>query len=481
MYKHLIEFYNEKKHNIKRYHENSPEAIEIRSLTSFLDESKLFSEISYKQRICHIINNQLSLKLCTCCNNPVKWDKRNKKYLETCSKECFLEYSKSDIVKDKIKQTNIQKYGTETYSQTEEGKLKQQQTCLQKYGVDNPAKANDYKEKSKKTCLCKYGVDNSAKITNYKEKTQQTCLQKYGVDHYTQTEEYKEKSKKTCLKKYGVEHPSQSIIIKERSRQTCLKKYGVDNPAKTDDYNEKSKKTCLKKYGVEYISKLSEIVERQKESSRKTCFQRYNVSHYSKSQQYTEDTEKSFIEKLNEDGYSLAGYRYIKYLGNCNHKLHCPNCDNDFIINSSNQYYYRYKNKHEICTNCNPLHKSYSCGEKELLDYVSSIYDGIIIENDRTVIKPRELDIYLPDLCLAIEYNGDYWHANPKYYSEDHIIGDIVAKTVWKRDKQKINCCIKAGIELLVIWEDDWINRQDVVKQELLGIITELIEKRSNV
>ena len=231
---------------------------------------------------------------------------------------------------------------------------------------------------------------------------------------------------------------------------------------------------------MEYISKLPEIVERQKESFRKTCFQRYNVSHYSKLQQYIKDTEKSFIEKLNEDGYSLVGYQYIKYLGDCNHKLHCPNCNNNFIINSNNQYYNRHKNHQEICTICNPLHKSYSCEEKELAKYVSSIYSDVILENDRSIIHPYELDIYFPDLRLAIEHNGDYWHANPKYYSEDHIIGDISAKEVREKDRQKINRCIKAGIELLVIWEDDWTNRQDVVKQELLDIITELIEKRVN-
>ena len=199
MYEHLIEFYNKKKHNIKRYHENSPEAIEIRSLTSFLDDSGLFSKIGYKQRIWHIINNQLSLKTCVICNKPVRWDDGNKRYSDTCCKECFLEYSKSDVIKNKIKETNLSKYGAITYSQTEEGKLKQQQICLRKYGVDNPAKASDYKEK-----------------------TQKTCLEKYGVEHYTQTEEYKERSKKTCLKRYNVEHPSQSEIIKERSRQTCL-------------------------------------------------------------------------------------------------------------------------------------------------------------------------------------------------------------------------------------------------------------------
>ena len=521
MYDHLIEFYNKKKHNIKRYHENSLEAVKIRSLTSFLDDSGLFSEISYKQRIWHIINNQLSLKICTCCNNPVKWDERNKKYLETCSKECFLEYSKSDAIKDKIKQTNIQKYGTETYSQTEEGKLKQQQTCLEKYGVDNPAKASDYNKKSKKTCLEKYGVDNSARIANYKEKTQQTCLEKYGVEHYTQTEEYKKAIKEYNLQRYGVEYPFKSDEFKKKAKQTCLEKYGVDNPAKASDYKEKTRKTCLKRYGVISTSQLPEVKEKQKESYKKTCLKRYGiistsqlpevkekmrttvkkrfgVDNYSQTDEFKEKSKKTclkrygteyyqqadkskekliplFLEKLKNKGYHKKGYRIISYKGSGDYELYCPNCKQNFIINYSDQFYHRHKSKHEICTICNPLKKEYSYGEKEVLSYISSIYDGAILENDRTVIKPKELDIYLPELHLAIEYNGDYWHANPKYYSENHIIGEVSAKEVWKEDRQKINRCIKAGIELLIIWKDDWTNKQDVVKQELADIITELI------
>ena len=524
MYEHLIEFYNKKKHNIKRYHENSPEATEIRSLTSFLDDSGLFSKIGYKQRIWHIINNQLSLKTCAICNKPVRWDDGNKRYSDTCCKECFLKYSKSDIIKDKIKKTNIQKYGAETYSQTEEGKLKQQQTCLKKYGVDNPAKVDSYKEKSRQTCLEKYGVDNSARMVDYKEKSRQTCLEKYGVEYYVQTEEYKEKSKKTCLERYNVEYSSKSEIVKEKSRQTCLEKYGVDNSARMVDYKEKSRQTCLEKYGVENINQIPEIKEKQKESYKKTCLKRYGVistsqlpevkekmrttvkkrfgvDNYSQTDEFKEKSKKTclkrygteyyqqadkskekliplFLEKLKNKGYYKKGYRIISYKGGGDYELYCPNCKQNFIINYSDQFYHRHKSKHEICTICNPLKREYSYGEKEVLSYVSLIYDGVILENDRTVIKPKELDIYLPELRLAIEYNGDYWHANPKYYSEDHIIGEVPAKIVWKEDKQKINRCVKAGIELLIIWEDDWINRQDVVKQELLDIITELTEKR---
>lgn len=65
---------------------------------------------------------------------------------------------------------------------------------------------------------------------------------------------------------------------------------------------------------------------------------------------------------------------------------------------------------------CYKCAKSYkrSRGEIELCKFIKSIYSGQVLENDRTVIKPKELDIYLPELKLALEYNGEYWHDETK-------------------------------------------------------------------
>lgn len=254
-----------------------------------------------------------------------------------------------------------------------------------------------------------------------------------------------------------------------------MEKYGTEFIFKLDEFKEKSKQTCLEKYGVDWYYQSEEF----KEKANKTRLKRFGATSHSQSDHWKLLMYDNFKNTLINLGYYDLGYKLISYKGNGDYEIYCPHCKQNFITKTSGQFWNRHPKHHEICTICNPLHKSYSCGEKELVEYVSSIYDGIILENDRTVIKPRELDIYLPELCLAIEYNGDYWHANPKYYSEDHIIGEVPAKEVWKEDNQKINRCIKAGIELLIIWEDDWINRQDVVKQELSDIITELVEKRA--
>ena len=94
--------------------------------------------------------------------------------------------------------------------------------------------------------------------------------------------------------------------------------------------------------------------------------------------------------------------------------------------------------------------------EDDIANYISSILDNdtAIIRSDRTVIYPKELDIYIPDHNLAIEFNGLYWHTEEK-----------------KRDKNyhynKWKDCKSAGIQLITIWEDEWKDKQDIVRSML--------------
>lgn len=107
---------------------------------------------------------------------------------------------------------------------------------------------------------------------------------------------------------------------------------------------------------------------------------------------------------------------------------------------------------------------SRSSGEIELCNYIRSLYSGKILENDRTVIKPKELDIYLPKLKLALEYNGEYWHQ----IAEQREPG-------YHENKQK--ACIDKGIKLIEIWENEWKNNKEEIK---LSIQEEIKKAESN-
>lgn len=103
------------------------------------------------------------------------------------------------------------------------------------------------------------------------------------------------------------------------------------------------------------------------------------------------------------------------------------------------------------CSTCVPQYAT-SKNEKAILDFIRSQYNGWVIENDRTLIKPKELDILLPDLGLAVEYNAPYTHHN-----KDHLI--------------KLQQVEAVGFRLLQISEHEWNNKQQQVKAKLQAIL----------
>lgn len=60
---------------------------------------------------------------------------------------------------------------------------------------------------------------------------------------------------------------------------------------------------------------------------------------------------------------------------------------------------------------------------------------------------------------FGIEYNGDYWHANPKIYQSDSLISypskKRYASDVWAKDEYKNNEFKKQDIHIFYVWEND--------------------------
>ena len=135
---------------------------------------------------------------------------QNKKKSESM-KKLFSE--KGESIKEKRKQTMLERYGVEFIAQSEAGLEKIKNTKKQKYGDDYNKQITD---KTRKTTLEKYGKAFATQIDQFKEKSRQTCLEKYGTEYSFQSENNKSKSKKTLLEKYGVENASQSKQAREK-------------------------------------------------------------------------------------------------------------------------------------------------------------------------------------------------------------------------------------------------------------------------
>lgn len=61
----------------------------------------------------------------------------------------------------------------------------------------------------------------------------------------------------------------------------------------------------------------------------------------------------------------------------------------------------------------------------------------------------------------VIEFNGDYWHANPILFSHDHVFRfdknrKLIAAEIWNKDEERKKYIESLGYGMLVIWENDW-------------------------
>ncbi|MCK9476956.1 MAG: hypothetical protein M0R46_13595 [Candidatus Muirbacterium halophilum] len=312
----------------------------------------------------------------------------------------------------------------------------------EKYGVDNVFQLKDVKEKTKETNIKKYGVEYISQSSEIQDKIKETFRNKYGTDHPLQNKEFREQYDNVIKEKYGVDNVSQSQEIKDKKVETCKKNHGYDYISQDPNHKQKMIEKNIRIYGTKHMFQSEEI----KEMIKKTNLLKYGYEYHS---------QNPVIKKKSTDSYIKTAHKRMKKenpniidINNIDEKitLHCPICKNNYII-GFNLYYSRRHFKTCICTNCNPIGSIQSGSELMLLQYIKSVYSGEI----RTGVRDfgKELDIYLPELNLAFEFNGLYWHSFLHKTIDYHYL-----KTKMANDN---------GIDLYHIWEDDWVKKNNII------------------
>ena len=272
------------------------------------------------------------------------------------------------------------------------------------------------------------------KSDKIQEQKRETCNKNYGVDIPFRSEVIRDKAKVTNLKRYGVENPFQNESIKDKIKQTHLDTIGVEYPMQSSDVREKSRLAIQEKYGVDNVQQNQDI----KNKAIQTNLERYGVR--SKKQ-----------EHIPLDILKLIDSPEWLYERHITDKV-CVTTMAE-IVGISKTTMLNYFHKHQI-----PITKhGFSQAEKEIITFLKEHYTGTILENDRQIIKPLELDIVLPDLKIAIEYCGLYWHSHIYKDKNYHL--------------NKLNECNAAGYRLITIFEDEWVHQKDIYKGKLLNIL----------
>jgi hypothetical protein len=278
-------------------------------------------------------------------------------------------------------------------------------------------------------------------------KIKQTNLKKYGVDHFSKTHEYNDKFTKTMVERYGVEYSTQSREIQEKIKQTNLERYGVDNIFKDNVY---IKEKFKKKYGVDHPSKVPKIYKKIENSNLITTGYKSPLSSPSIRKSFKNKYKVNSPNQTDElrDNIITNDINYIKYIGNNVSMFNCIK-NHIFYIDSSN-YHNRIRSKIPLCTVCNPIGNSSSIKENELYEFIKSIYSGEIKQGYR---DKYEIDIYLPDLKIGFEFNGLYWHSEEYKDKNYHLM--------------KTNHFKGKSIKIIHIWEDDWLNKTQIIKSQI--------------
>lgn len=272
---------------------------------------------------------------------------------------------------------------------------------------------------------------------------------KYCSKHCAQFSlEAKEKREKTTKDRYGASNIFATEIGKEKIRTTNLEKYGSENPQGNSEIRAKTLNTLKENYGgIGMQSPIirSRIVDTNKKTTGyNTPFESPKVQENIKSKIKLEGKtyKEKFISpetisKLNDIKWIVdQNYRYKKSIVQIAKELDV----------TPSAIYYRLKLAGVQCNE--EIHVS--IGQRELQDFIKGL--GIeILTNNRSVLKNRELDIYIPELNLAIEYNGNFWHSKLSGKDKKYHI-------------EKTLRCEELGIQLIQILSSEWELKKDIVK-----------------
>ena len=233
---------------------------------------------------------------------------------------------------------------------------------------------------------------------------------------------------------------SNSKEIQEKTKQTCLKKYNCENVFQNKNIKNKIKQSCIKKYNVEYYS--------QSKEHKKIL---HNKSYDYLIPKFIEQGITPLFSKEEYEGYDKI------------YKWKCNNCGIEF---ESRIYPTHYNEECQLlprCWKCNSRMTGESKKELELLDFVKKYYPNA--HKDHELIKPKELDIIISELKLAIEFDGNYFHSS-EHYLENHTN----LNGYYNYHLNKVLETNKKGYRLIHIGESDWINTQEEIKKKLIDI-----------
>jgi len=173
-----------------------------------------------------------------------------------------------------------------------------------------------------------------------------------------------------------------------------------------------------------------------------------------RTQKKTTDSHNSIIAKLHQLNLTLQNDIAQRTL-----ELSCNICGTAFSF--TKQYFTPAKFKTSMCPGCFPRTITQSQGETELFDFIKTLCPSAI-SGYREKYHSKEIDIFIPEIKLGIEFNGLYWH------SESTLLANNQSPT---SDFEKQILFAQKGIRVIQVFEDEWQSHCEIVKSRLANLL----------
>lgn len=280
-------------------------------------------------------------------------------------------------------------------------------------------------------------------LSFFKERSKKYNEKNKGV---SRSNEVKEKIRQTKAKKEII--PWNKGIPMKQEQKLLLSKIKIENQRKRKESGiahplagVKKTEDCKKRISESVIKYAKFNRDLMKNRAKKAVNTKIINGFYSKKRSLT-------IEKYEKNILDL-GFDILEK-NNDFFKIKCQKCNS---IQNRCMWSYHHE---RMCRTCNPTLASNN--ENEFYNFLVTL--GVnIIRNDKSILQNNfEIDFLLPDYNLGIEYNGLYWHSEKNGKSKFYHL-------------TKRNKCLKNNIKLIQIFEDEWLNKQEIVKNRIKAIL----------
>lgn len=377
------------------------------NIAPFVMEYTKFLEPIYKDRVVDglrvfCVRNEIydedSIPKCCICGDYSKLITRNMRFSDTCSSPTC---------------------------QNEKRQKEYEETCMERFGTDNGAKVKENIDKRRETYQERYGTDHPMRNADIVKTQRSTMKERYGDESYLRTEAGKAHVDSIIRERYGVDnimhHPHYKQIASEKFKAITS----------TPEWRERMSKIMREKYkDPDFYQAHIKRTGSTTNFSLEVMTRRKNLHERTNGLISILEDKETLQEYMNSHGvYVLA-----EYIG-----VHAQT-----VYNRAHKFGIEIKTPH-------------SAVELQLVRMFKDL--GIkVVHSDQSILSGRkEIDIYLPEYNLAIEYNGLNWHTDQYIPNTQHL--------------DKTRECLEKGIQLIHIMEDEWLERREQVISKLKHLV----------